>query len=83
MQEVPSPSVPLTLILLHLLPNLLKEHLFPDPVLNPFDESLSCEHRQWLGELSEARGAFARLENTLKEISSGNSKNPETDRQEK
>lgn len=29
-------------------------------------EQLSLEHRQWLGDLSEARGAFARLENTLK-----------------
>jgi hypothetical protein len=28
-------------------------------------EQLSLEHRQWLGDLGEARGAFARLENTL------------------
>lgn len=33
-------------------------------------EQLSLEHRQWLGELGEARGAFAKLENTLKEMSS-------------
>lgn len=32
-------------------------------------EQLSVEHRQWLGDLSEARGAFARLENALKHIS--------------
>jgi len=33
-------------------------------------EQLSLEHRQWLGELNEARGAFARLESTLNEIMS-------------
>lgn len=33
-------------------------------------EQLSLEHRQWLGDLKEARGAFARLETTLKELSS-------------
>jgi hypothetical protein len=33
-------------------------------------EQVSLEHRQWLGELSEARGAFAKLEDTLKKISS-------------
>jgi len=33
-------------------------------------EQLALEHRQWLGQLSEAQGAFARLENTLREISS-------------
>lgn len=33
-------------------------------------EQLSLEHRQWLGDLNEARGAFARLESTLKELSS-------------
>jgi len=32
-------------------------------------EQLSLEHRQWLGELGEARGAFARLAKTLKELS--------------
>ena len=31
-------------------------------------EQLSLEHRQWLGELGEARGAFARLEDTLKKL---------------
>ena len=40
------------------------------------NEQLSLEHRQWLGELGEARGAFARLENTLKEISSEISPKP-------
>ncbi len=35
-------------------------------------EQLSLEHRQWLGELGEARGAFATLERTLKELSSTN-----------
>ena len=38
-------------------------------------EQLSLEHRQWLGELSEARGTFARLENTLKDLSTTDSKN--------
>ena len=33
-------------------------------------EQLSLEHRQWLGDLNEARGAFARLESTLKELAS-------------
>lgn len=33
-------------------------------------EQLSLEHRQWLAEQSEARGAFAKLERTLKELSS-------------
>jgi hypothetical protein len=32
-------------------------------------EQLSLEHRQWLGELGEARGAFARLDSTLKALS--------------
>ena len=32
-------------------------------------EQLSLEHRQWLGDLSKARGAFHRLEKTLKESS--------------
>jgi hypothetical protein len=33
-------------------------------------EQLSLEHRQWLGQRAEARGAFAKLESTLKELSS-------------
>lgn len=33
-------------------------------------EQLSLEHRQWLDEQGEARGAFSRLEKTLKELSS-------------
>jgi hypothetical protein len=41
-------------------------------------EQLSLEHRQWLGELGEARGAFARLENTLKELSSKVSTQPQS-----
>ena len=32
-------------------------------------EQLSLEHRQWLGELGEKRGAFAELEKTLKGLS--------------
>lgn len=39
-------------------------------------EQLSLEHKQWLGELGEAQGAFATLENTLKEVSSRISKEP-------
>lgn len=41
-----------------------------DDFVNAVHEQLSLEHRQWLGEQGEARGAFAKLENTLKEFSS-------------
>jgi hypothetical protein len=40
-------------------------------------EHLSLEHRQWLGELGESRGAFARLDKTLKEFTSKISSQPE------
>ncbi|MHB9074690.1 MAG: hypothetical protein ACYC6G_14335 [Desulfobaccales bacterium] len=33
-------------------------------------EQLSLEHRQWLSEMGEGKGAFAKLESTLKEIQS-------------
>ena len=36
-------------------------------------EQLSLEHRQWLGEMSETRGAFAKLEETLQKMSSDSS----------
>lgn len=51
------------------------EHPLSDFV-DAVHEQLSLEHRQWLGELGEARGAFARLENTLKEISYEKSPKP-------
>lgn len=41
-------------------------------------EQLSLEHRQWLGELGEKRGAFAELERTLKELSNKVSPQPQS-----
>jgi hypothetical protein len=41
-----------------------------DDFVEAVHEQLSLEHRQWLGELGEARGSFAKLERTLKELTS-------------
>lgn len=39
-------------------------------------EQLSLEHRQWIGQLNESRGAYGRLEKTLNEVLSKDTANP-------